>query len=33
MVPTAAPPSPGPEWNLEGPSKSDQVETDTEEEQ
>jgi len=33
MVPAAAPPSPEPEWTLEGPSNSDQVETDTEEEE
>jgi len=33
MVPPAAPPSPEPEWTLEGPSKSDQVETGTEEEE
>jgi len=33
MVPPAAPPSPEPEWTLEGPSNSDQVETDTEEEE
>jgi len=33
MVPPAAPPSPEAEWTLEGPSNSDQVQTDTEEEQ
>jgi len=32
MAPPAAPPSPEPEWTLEGLSNSDQVETDTEEE-
>jgi len=31
MDPAAPPPSPEPEWTLEGPSNSDQVETDTEE--
>jgi len=33
MAPPAAPPSPEPEWTLEGPSNSVQVETDTEEEE
>jgi len=33
MVPPATPPSPEPEWTLEGPSNSDQVETDTEEQE
>jgi len=33
MVPAAAPPSPEPEWTLEVPSKSDQVETETEQEE
>jgi len=33
MVPPAAPASPEPEWTLEGPSNSDQVETHTEEEE
>jgi len=33
MVSPAAPPSPEPKWILEGPSNSDQVETDTEEEE
>jgi len=33
MVTAAAPPSPESEWTLEGPSNSDQVETDTEEEE
>jgi len=33
MVPPAAPPSPEPEWTLEGPSNSEQVETDSEEEE
>jgi len=32
MVPPAAPASPESDWTLEGPSKSNQVETDTEEE-
>jgi len=30
MAPPVAPPSPEPEWTLEGPLNSDQVETDTE---
>jgi len=33
MAPPAAPASPESEWTLEGPSNSDQVETDTEEEE
>jgi len=33
MVPPAAPPSPEPKWTLEGPSNSDQVESDTGEEE
>jgi len=33
MVPPAEPPYPEQEWTLEGPSNSDQVETDTEEEE
>ena len=33
MAPSTAPPSQEPEWTFEGPSNSDQVETDTEEEE
>jgi len=33
MASSAAPPSPEPEWTLKEPSNSDQVETDTEEEE
>jgi len=33
MVHPAAPPSPEPEWTLEGPSNSNQLETNTEEEE
>jgi len=33
MAPPAATPSPELEWTLEGPSNSDQVETNTEEEE
>jgi len=33
MAPPATSPSLEPEWTLEGPSNSDQVETDTEEEE
>jgi len=33
MVPAAAPPSPEPEWTLKGPPNSDQVETDTKEQE
>jgi len=32
MAPPATSPSPEPEWTLEGPSNSAQMETDTEEE-